>query len=640
MPARIQPCPDDAHLVHIKVHEKNYVPQSLEPVEPGGTQDNYLPPHNSLAIQIRATAQNIGAQGICQKNGSLFAMFANASDVSEQIYGTKIELVDRMRALWDLTMKYMDGEVDVETYIADTEHVAIVDQNAVSKTLIQELQYGSLKPEEDRTQPSRKRPNPHLDLLYAEIELNPNNPYSWADLAKTYFRIGKLSQAIVAAKWLVKIYPEDPRSWEFLANVLDAYHKVAPEERAHVREEAIRARARQEKLNNDFDNMLRLGQSLLDSGIDGHAATALERAVEIRAKHKKGLGKEGGLALGLLGVAYNRLGRDKEAVDALKRSNELYQSDGTWFLTHLSSSLKELGRWAEAEQVLEEAVKLDPDWAPHWESLGITRYHLNKNNKAKAAFRTAMEKDAENTTDAPVWFAKTLLKSYSRRKKKSRKKIQEIWGIVAAIACQYREENYKITELFEGLVKLAPEVPELLVRLGISLFHDGRLGEAKDALITAIDRNAININEALDWLARTAIQSLGKQPERNFKDLQNTYNFLTEAASKHPASGGSDFLGVLGRFAYWLGKQDEAEFFLVGAMQIDPADADHGKLLAALYCDEGRVEEALRVLEQLVAYGVDDNEVKVRILELRAFLAGRNSNNPKGGTNSRDLGHP
>jgi len=243
-----------------------------------------------------------------------------------------------------------------------------------------------------------------------------------------------------------------------------------------------------------------------------------------------------------------------------------------------------------------------------------------------------MEKDAENTTDAPVWFAKTLLKSYSRRKKKSRKKIQEIWGIVAAIACQYREENYKITELFEGLVKLAPEVPELLVRLGISLFHDGRLGEAKDALITAIDRNAININEALDWLARTAIQSLGKQPERNFNDLQNTYNFLTEAASKHPASGGSDFLGVLGRFAYWLGKQDEAEFFLVGAMQIDPADADHGKLLAALYCDEGRVEEALRVLEQLVAYGVDDNEVKVRILELRAFLAGRNSNNPKGGT--------
>lgn len=98
----IPPCPDDLHLVPLSVQieldtkKDLIVPKSLELKRPGRIPDNYIPPlENHQFRRITEAVKQVGAQGICQKDGGLFATFTS-KEISEKAYG-KVRLVDNQK---------------------------------------------------------------------------------------------------------------------------------------------------------------------------------------------------------------------------------------------------------------------------------------------------------------------------------------------------------------------------------------------------------------------------------------------------------------------------------------------------------------------------------------------------------------
>jgi tetratricopeptide (TPR) repeat protein len=102
MPHNIPPCPDDLHLAPLSVqidldtNKDQIVPKSVELKRPGRIPDNYIPPlENNQFRRITEAVNGVGAQGICQKDGGLFATFAS-KEIAEKAYG-KVKLVNNQK---------------------------------------------------------------------------------------------------------------------------------------------------------------------------------------------------------------------------------------------------------------------------------------------------------------------------------------------------------------------------------------------------------------------------------------------------------------------------------------------------------------------------------------------------------------
>ena len=103
MSGNIQPCPDNAHVLQLRLYLRQRAPHSMEFAKPGEEQLNrYFPPLNDRqASKIKETVRQYEAEGICRKGKALFATFSSKRDLTRfvlvrgpQLFGKRIPIDD------------------------------------------------------------------------------------------------------------------------------------------------------------------------------------------------------------------------------------------------------------------------------------------------------------------------------------------------------------------------------------------------------------------------------------------------------------------------------------------------------------------------------------------------------------------
>lgn len=100
-----------------------------------------------------------------------------------------------------------------------------------------------------------------------------------------------------------------------------------------------------------------------------------------------------------LGIAYGRLKRYNDAVEALRqalRINPEYAA--AWY--NLGNAYFYLKRYNESIEAYRQALRIDPEDADAWYNLGRAYYHLKRHNDAIDAYRQALRINPEN---ADAW---------------------------------------------------------------------------------------------------------------------------------------------------------------------------------------------------------------------------------------------
>ena len=271
MSVNIPNCSDDAILVPLKLHfgsSPSSSPNVLWAVDfevPAWDADNYIPPLNTEQHnRIELLAKEKGAQGICQKDGGLFAAFPS-EEIAENVYGREI-FGDAFAVR---TMQYLRGEVDTEEFLAD---VADASKNDIAEASIVLL--GGMESE----RPSSKKADLYplsafkleiderkhdslLHSLFIMIGENPLDDKNWANLALTYFFSGKATEAITAARWAVALNPADSANWKALILVFSASYLAGDRDARFWIE---RAMAQLEEMDSEEPEAVNLPRRILN----------------------------------------------------------------------------------------------------------------------------------------------------------------------------------------------------------------------------------------------------------------------------------------------------------------------------------------------------------------------------------------
>jgi tetratricopeptide (TPR) repeat protein len=105
------------------------------------------------------------------------------------------------------------------------------------------------------------------------------------------------------------------------------------------------------------------------------------------------------LAWYALGIAYRKLGRYQEAVDAYKEALRLKPDDAAaWY--SLGNAYWDQGRYQEAIQAYKEALRLKPDDAAAWYNLGNAYSDQGRYQEAIQAYKEALRLEPD---DAAAW---------------------------------------------------------------------------------------------------------------------------------------------------------------------------------------------------------------------------------------------
>ncbi|MDP1661386.1 MAG: tetratricopeptide repeat protein [Phycisphaerales bacterium] len=135
----------------------------------------------------------------------------------------------------------------------------------------------------------------------------------------------------------------------------------------------------------DFQTNLNLSVAYYQLGESSQAYTFGERAIKIDPKN--------GPARVNLAAVYADLGRHEEAVTEFQQSFELVESTPRILLAY-AESLKTLGRYGEMRSTLEQLVKTVPS-AAAWERLGYAQFKLADYAKAGEAFEASLKLDPD-----------------------------------------------------------------------------------------------------------------------------------------------------------------------------------------------------------------------------------------------------
>jgi tetratricopeptide (TPR) repeat protein len=146
---------------------------------------------------------------------------------------------------------------------------------------------------------------------------------------------------------------------------------------------------------NHLKSHINLARVLLETGHPDYALVQAGNALDIDSTS--------GDALRLRGVAYQRLGKTEEAIDAYRRAIQIDQTDA-WSMNNLGLIYIEQGRADEALPALARAVELRDDVAVFFNNLGMAleltgRFRAAEENYAKAvAVDPSHEKANDNLT--------------------------------------------------------------------------------------------------------------------------------------------------------------------------------------------------------------------------------------------------
>jgi tetratricopeptide (TPR) repeat protein len=108
--------------------------------------------------------------------------------------------------------------------------------------------------------------------------------------------------------------------------------------------------------------------------------TLFEHAIRVTANNS--------MAYYNLGVAYSKVGRWQEAIEAYRQSTRIKPAFDA--LYNLGNAYSELGRWQEAVEAYKQAIAIKPDLAQAYSNLGNSYYNLGRRMEAVEAYRQAI----------------------------------------------------------------------------------------------------------------------------------------------------------------------------------------------------------------------------------------------------------
>jgi len=158
-----------------------------------------------------------------------------------------------------------------------------------------------------------------------------------------------------------------------------------------------------------------------------------------------------------LGVAYGKLGRHKEAIEAFKRAVEINPNDAE-SCHNLGIAYGELGRWAEAMAAHREAIRLKPTYAEAYYGLGVACGNMGQQAEEMKAYEEAV-KNKPNYVEAYCNLGVT-------------------YGQAGRLA--------EAIEAYKQAVRIKPDAAQIYFNLGVTYNKLGQYSEAIESLKQAV----------------------------------------------------------------------------------------------------------------------------------------------------------
>jgi Flp pilus assembly protein TadD len=171
-----------------------------------------------------------------------------------------------------------------------------------------------------------------------------------------------------------------------------------------------------------------------------------------------------------LGVAYEKLNRNNEAIEGFRQALRINPEDATaWY--NLGVTYYKLNRYSQAVEAYRQALRINPEKADTWNNLGLTYSNLNRYNEAVEAGRQALRINPKN---ASAWsnlgLAYNKLNRYNEAIEASRQALRidpenaTIWRNLA-IAYELSGNRTAALEAIRELRRLDPSMAEILFNL-------------------------------------------------------------------------------------------------------------------------------------------------------------------------------
>ena len=217
------------------------------------------------------------------------------------------------------------------------------------------------------------------DVALSEFEkaiaINPKLTIAYLGVGSIHKKRGNLTEAERAYSQAATVEPTNFDAQYNDGLVLQLLNRITEAVRAYLRALAIKP--------DSFDGNLNLATAYLQLGEAGPALTYAQRAVKLDGKN--------GPARVNLGAIYAALGDNDNAVVEYQQAAELMDLTPE-LLLNLADSLAKVGRYAEAQNTLEQLIRTKPT-AAAYERLASALFRLNKFDESLASFRKALELD-------------------------------------------------------------------------------------------------------------------------------------------------------------------------------------------------------------------------------------------------------
>lgn len=504
-----------------------------------------------------------------------------------------------------------------------------------------------------------------IATLEKHLEVAPSSEEALSMLAELYLGRNELQKAVEFQEKAVRINPGSPVLLRGLGRVYEQsgdFKKAAETYRKGMNVEAAnvtlvtllrRDLARALILDGQIDPAEREFRKILEvDPDDGEAHLGLGRVSRSRHRYEEALEhlKKADAALRNnvevvfeLSRLYNDLGRFEEAETGFEKMLNLYRNPGDSFgavrnrsisLTHLGLAAQELGKFEKAAGHFRELQQLGEAYLDHeQENLRV----LGKENRNRATIlRIGLHRAARQVPRAlavctsakesgPTRAVSALCADVLAESGEARQALRELEGML--------QDNQEDLEIYHYILQVHQREKEF--KQAEEKLHEARkffeheksfyfmLGALQERQ-KEYEKAAATFRKviALDPKHASALNYLGYMWADLGINLSEALDLIKQAVALDPNNGA--YLDSLGWVYFKMDRIEEAETYLVSALERvrrDPTIYDH---MGDLYYRKGKYRQARSAWQRSVAYGQDEEEtrrVKKKVADLDTRLA-------------------